>query len=484
MDSSHSAPTFAVGASSGDYRPDIDGLRAIAVSAVVAHHFSSDVLPGGYLGVDMFFVISGYVITSSLAKQSHVSLGSLLTGFYARRIKWLLPALIACVLLTSVVGSLFIEPSTVEYTTSLRAGAAALAGLSNLYFYDIATDYFGPMAQFNLFTHTWSLGVEEQFYLVFPALNGVLYAGTPVALAARGVDSLMDDKRADGTLLWSAKRCVLASNQDVGKTIDLDACTVRARNGADRRLLVIGNSYSVAEFEMYTVLAERNIGSVTITSSWGASPVPGMVNQTPWSKANAYYWETVVPSLLSRLKEGDLVVMANDVALLSPASPSIETDRMLEQFEAGLSRFTAELEKRGIGVVFQAGNPFTREARCGPDSARRQWFHLAGYTPCTFYSKEYSLQRRSRLQAVLEEVRSTHGNFHILDLFPVMCPGAECRLTDDAGVILYRDGWSHPSIEANYRNRDAFVATIESAIDGRKSTAAAGGSEIGWPQDR
>lgn len=148
------------------YRPEIDGLRAIAVLAVIANHVSKDVLPSGYLGVDVFFVISGYVITASLARRPSASLRQLLLGFYARRIRRLVPALLACVLLTGLAICL-VNPNP---GISLLTGATALFGVSNLYLHQLAIDYFGLTAEFNVFTQTWSLGVEEQFYLLYPLL--------------------------------------------------------------------------------------------------------------------------------------------------------------------------------------------------------------------------------------------------------------------------------------------------------------------------
>ena len=148
------------------YRPEIDGLRAFAVVAVIINHFNKDILPGGYLGVDIFFVISGYVITSSLFGRPSKSFKDFISGFYERRIKRLVPALSVFVLITSIAICLF-NPTP---GLSLLTGMTSLFGLSNLYLLEQSTDYFAQSTELNVFTHTWSLGVEEQFYILFPFL--------------------------------------------------------------------------------------------------------------------------------------------------------------------------------------------------------------------------------------------------------------------------------------------------------------------------
>ena len=146
------------------YRPEIDGLRAFAVVAVIINHFNKEILPNGYLGVDIFFVISGFVITSSLYQRPSENFKDFISWFYERRIKRLVPALSVFVLITSIGICLF-NPNP---GTSLLTGQTSLFGLSNVFLLHKATDYFAQSTELNVFTHTWSLGVEEQFYILFP----------------------------------------------------------------------------------------------------------------------------------------------------------------------------------------------------------------------------------------------------------------------------------------------------------------------------
>lgn len=161
-------PAPSVGTSLPEgFRPDLEGLRGIGILLVVAYHVGVPGFSGGYVGVDVFFVLSGYLITGLLTAE-HAKSGRInLVEFYARRVRRLVPA--ALMLLTAVllIGAATLAPW--ELNTLGRSATAAGMYLSNIRFARHATDYLGDTAR-DFFLHTWSLSVEEQFYLAWPAI--------------------------------------------------------------------------------------------------------------------------------------------------------------------------------------------------------------------------------------------------------------------------------------------------------------------------
>lgn len=151
------------------YVPGIDGLRAIAVLSVLIYHWRHTWIPGGFIGVDVFFVISGYVISKSLASGSSAHFVDYILRFYKRRFLRIIPALLFFLLLTSIASVLFVPPGWLSAPNKWTA-IAAFFGASNFYLVGTADGYFSERIPFNPYVHTWSLAVEEQFYLIFPLI--------------------------------------------------------------------------------------------------------------------------------------------------------------------------------------------------------------------------------------------------------------------------------------------------------------------------
>jgi peptidoglycan/LPS O-acetylase OafA/YrhL len=158
--SAPSRPTYIMG---------VDGLRAIAVLSVMIYHLHAAWLPGGFVGVDVFFVISGYVVARSLARHDGEHFGSFIVAFYARRVLRIFPALLACLVVTIAFCIAFIPESWLSNAVQLTS-LRAFYGMSNFALVATSDGYFAPRAEFNAFTHTWSLAVEEQFYALFPLI--------------------------------------------------------------------------------------------------------------------------------------------------------------------------------------------------------------------------------------------------------------------------------------------------------------------------
>jgi peptidoglycan/LPS O-acetylase OafA/YrhL len=153
-------------------------MRAMAVVSVMCYHLSNRVLPGGYIGVDVFFAISGFVVCASLAASEKPTLRGFIGEFYSRRLARIIPAVVVMLLATSVVATLFIPDAWLS-SLSDRTARFAFVGLSNWVLASNTDTYFAPRAESNPYTHTWSLGVEEQFYFAAPLLMLLVHRVLP-----------------------------------------------------------------------------------------------------------------------------------------------------------------------------------------------------------------------------------------------------------------------------------------------------------------
>lgn len=645
----------------GGYRPDVDGLRAVAVIAVILNHFDERLLPSGYLGVDIFFVISGFVITASLAARSKGSLTDFIGSFYARRVKRIVPALVFAVVGSSLLVSMF-NP---QPRLSLVTGLLSLAGVSNLYLYRESLDYFAGSTIRNAFTHTWSLGVEEQFYLVFPLLlwfaglydprrsrrvrliviilllaiaslvaffgayetdtnaafylmpfrfwelgagcllflagregwpgerfakaiptsmvaaallallmtparsgpvwtlaavasTGLIIQSAPysrlvrrvlesppvvyvgkisyslylwhwtllsvgyftvgigirampfllppmfglsmlsyhlvevplrrrawgrqswqsvsvglgasaaamvllAALVAGGAHSAylgrMPEDLPNWRLLvpygpegatgsWAARPCVLTSAEDVGKVIRIDECTLVRADSSARRIVVVGDSYAASFVRGFDPLWSDDGDAITITSSWGAAPGPGIrALGTQWRASSEDYWRRVVPGLVDSLGPGDILFVIADLAYFvvdgTKAFGSEET--ALRSLQSSYATLGASVRSRGAELAVLNALPFARDANCSPEIAVPQWYNRLN-NACDLPGRAESLERRAPLDSLLRELE-TAGLITVVDLFDAFCSQEPCEYVRPDGMYLYRDR-AHPSNEA------------------------------------
>ena len=156
------------------YRPEIDGLRALAVLPVIFFHAGSTLVPGGFLGVDVFFVISGFLITSILIKECSNN-SFTFSDFYLRRIRRIAPALIVVIAITSVVSFYIMVPYDLKnYGQSI---VASIFSANNILLY-LTSGYWSTAAEFKPLYHTWSLAVEEQYYLIAPIIIWMVFSAS------------------------------------------------------------------------------------------------------------------------------------------------------------------------------------------------------------------------------------------------------------------------------------------------------------------
>jgi len=282
--------------------------------------------------------------------------------------------------------------------------------------------------------------------LIFPFKNKS-YMGQRPKLSQIGVESLVNKYTIYGTKgTWNGEKCVLQSNEEANKKISLNDCHLGDWQKAKHRILVLGNSFSAAFVGSFESLVKDHDYAVAVTSSWGASPVEGIKNNGIWSTANNHYWNHIAPELINQLKPNDWVLLISDLSGYSPGQETGKTLIKLNEFKSKLAKFSAKLQEKQLRLGIVDGLPFTREAKCDPSMAIQQWFNPFG-PPCLLYSHEQSLERRKALHLTLVNLQK-QKLITVIDLFNIFCHGKICGYEGPHGTVLYRDIFSHPSMEA------------------------------------
>jgi len=253
------------------FRPDIEGLRALAVGLVIASHAELPFLRGGFVGVDVFFVLSGYLITSLLMQEISSSGTVNLARFYARRARRLLPAAVTMVLVVCGAEAIIMNP--VSQFNTLKAALATVLYSSNLYFAHLQLQYFFQHSATNPLLHTWSLAAEEQFYLIWPALLLVLartikgVRGRSIALAAISLASFVL------CVLLTATNSVLAFFETPARVWEF---------GVGGLLVFIPERWLAGRRQLWSWLGGIGIVALTGGAEWiHASMFPGYVAAIP-----------------------------------------------------------------------------------------------------------------------------------------------------------------------------------------------------------
>jgi peptidoglycan/LPS O-acetylase OafA/YrhL len=222
-----------------EYRPDIDGLRSIAVLSVFLFHLQPALLPGGFLGVDVFFVISGYLITKIILRENHLHTFSFI-HFYTRRVKRIFPALFVVLILSAGVATLLLPPET--YTNFMVSARYASGQLAN-FFFARKVGYFNEGFSGQPQLHTWSLGVEEQFYLFWPLLIVCCFL----------LFNRSNNRGHDRTAVLPANSSVSGGSLSGVETLD-----AAAKQAVNRKIAVMMLLLSIVSFAACYVLAEAN----------------------------------------------------------------------------------------------------------------------------------------------------------------------------------------------------------------------------------
>jgi len=285
-----------------------------------------------------------------------------------------------------------------------------------------------------------------------------VFLGSRPKLAATGVSSLTTPyslKTKNKEWTWKGEKCVFSDNSQVKEPISIENCTIGDFREAGKRILLIGDSFTAAFTHGFDQLVQKRNYSVTITSSFQSSPIKEIPNKSALSKANDFYWNSTVPSLIKELRAGDIVFLINNLHEFSPKKKTSQNTRQLQLLEKGLVRFSNELKSKGIALAILNANPSASEAGCFPAITVNQWYSPVRNEKCKIPDRKTTLDRRKNLDKVLKRV-STSSGLTVIDLLGVFCPLEKCTYYARDGSILYRDEYWHPSVEAAQLSGDVF----------------------------
>lgn len=299
-------------ASAKVFRPDINALRAIAVTSVVAFHAGlTGIIPGGFIGVDVFYVISGFLITGLLLREAQETGRVNLRLFWAKRLRRLMPALALVVAVTLPIALLTLSP--LVWADLAKAAIASITYVSNFLFALEATDYFADDLAQSPFLHTWSLGIEEQFYVLWPLLillaflvarctklpvrKLLIFVFTGIILVSMALSALLTETRPGlAFYLLPTRAWEFAAG---GLLAVLPAGFLARGKTFGRALVALGIGLLAGGFLMISatdpfpgILAGIPVLGTLLVIAGGSSSIPSLLGWRPlqWTGERSYSW--------------------------------------------------------------------------------------------------------------------------------------------------------------------------------------------------
>lgn len=272
---------------------------------------------------------------------------------------------------------------------------------------------------------------------------------------SNGRQSLFEPFVSETGVVWHGVECSIINDEDIGKDINIERCLVGKNiQPNSRKVLVLGNSFAPAFISAFDFvdLPTKDRPAIIVAPKFGASPVPDMSWPSHSTDATHYYWNSVVPKLISQLDAGDSILLVSDLSKLSNLDDN-SINVLLTQFEVGLEKLSASLSAQGISLSIVGPIPLLREAKCDPETGFNQWLSREEY-PCVYFTKDQTYSRFQRVFDIFDRL-SANDYITVIDLFDVFCTTV-CGYTDGYGNLLYRDVYSHPSRFASERARPLF----------------------------
>ncbi len=252
---------------------------------------------------------------------------------------------------------------------------------------------------------------------------------------------------------WNTKNCVFSSNNDVGKKVNFEECSLKTYQANKPTILVIGNSQNVAQIRMYERVVEKGF-NVILTSAWGCHIPKRLKTQNTWRESCNYYQENVIEALVSNLKNGDIVALISDFSSFSKSdNPYLKgfdmsegsilvngkpSDNRLRNYEfvQGINNLAKQLDSMGVSIVVQHMGPLTRGLPEVQECVSVfKWIKKS----CEYHSKSEHLKARKNFDNSLIKLHTNNSNLFVFDPMNIACPNASCSYLSSNGKLLYRD---------------------------------------------